>query len=1067
MIAGADAFDEPMNLLPKLWWIAAGMVALPAVIASTPQSVYVHQGTGSYSVSLGRSPLPGSWVQREDAVREEVPPIFLNPGNQPFGLTPPQINATAFLNLGTFSVITTLPYDFQNTRYFTNRGTMQGAPGFRFDYTDDAGIRRPAANFINEAPGIIRTLDGVQYQGYSNVFFQTMLNIRATNVVSPGYLAAGNNGTVRIEGQDVNLSRGAVEVGMITGSPNANVYVELTDSDPRPDAFFPENAIYDYYWGAGIQEIPIPGPINTANILRFSGQDVTARAPTHRVLTLGPAGWVEGYASFGTSVPGNYFTAFGNTGIVAQADLVLTNADGSTTNLTLATNIFRQAIIVGIQDTNLTVRAKFGRAGVAGMGFGATGVEVAWLASNVVSASTGSRGLYFYDFLGGNTNTLVVTNLGALIPTGRPYCYEVWRDDAAYFSFFGANGNAQLTNDFLYSQSFSNTLATNYYAGYRFGVDNIQSRPAVIPGVSSVTNTPGRIEIVADTVDLTKTRLQGVNMVQVKAGHLKGSSGAAIDVENLIYDLTSTNGLLTVQNMAKETTQQVRGDVRMWTGIWSNTFEIVFTNNWFVDPAVPTNYVSPLTNQIDVFLYCWIISADLLTRTQQVVTRTLVLNSTNVVLEDPFLVSDRLEIKTERLTVDNRFTMTGDLRDWTEALTPGLRFLTNNGTITVPNVAYFGADFPEGRKLERFVNTGTLTAAAHEITAEVYEDSGRVTTANDLRLTAGTAVFNGAVHSVSGSANYFGRDYKLTGLDLTAGRSLVINVTNSFADSGPDAGNYLDVQDGFHLVRKPALGDLLGTRLVTTAPRFASVVHTWAAEDRGAKSAGFQDNVAIGHLTLASLRDGQLRFGPPTDGMGFPLPGKYGLYVDYLEFSTNRPGGAPSVADDPEGHVVIEPGLTIYFGMSNLDPEDLNGRFDGRLQWVKDRVGPESGVDVALRDGRTIRVNLGLLQSTQIDSDGDGVVNGSDIYPFDDLLITNFRLVSVDPYVAELQWRAAANTTYEVAYATNLLAPAWQVIATKANPEPSIQFLTVRDEVPSSGAPAGGSERYYRVSYEP
>lgn len=95
------------------------------------------------------------------------------------------------------------------------------------------------------------------------------------------------------------------------------------------------------------------------------------------------------------------------------------------------------------------------------------------------------------------------------------------------------------------------------------------------------------------------------------------------------------------------------------------------------------------------------------------------------------------------------------------------------------------------------------------------------------------------------------------------------------------------------------------------------------------------------------------------------------------------------------------------------------------------------------------------------------MVNGSDIYPFDDLLITNFRLVSVDPYVAELQWRAAANTTYEVAYATNLLAPAWQVIATKANPEPSIQFLTVRDEVPSSGAPAGGSERYYRVSYEP
>ena len=161
-----------MNLLAKLL-IAAGMAALTAWGASTPQAAYVHQGNGSYSARFGQAPPLGTWVQREGDERSAVPPIFVNPGNVLFD-EPPQINATAFLNLGTFNVLTTLPYDFQNTLYYTNRSTMLGGPGFRFDYTDDFGIRRPAANFINESLGTVRTLDAVQYQGYSNVFFQTM-----------------------------------------------------------------------------------------------------------------------------------------------------------------------------------------------------------------------------------------------------------------------------------------------------------------------------------------------------------------------------------------------------------------------------------------------------------------------------------------------------------------------------------------------------------------------------------------------------------------------------------------------------------------------------------------------------------------------------------------------------------------------------------------------------------------------------------------------------------------------------------------------------------------------------
>src|SRR3989442_7393801 len=61
----------------------------------------------------------------------------------------PQIDAVAFANYGTFVVPSVLPFDTQNTLYFTNRGVMLGGPGFRLDYVNDAGIRRPAANVFN------------------------------------------------------------------------------------------------------------------------------------------------------------------------------------------------------------------------------------------------------------------------------------------------------------------------------------------------------------------------------------------------------------------------------------------------------------------------------------------------------------------------------------------------------------------------------------------------------------------------------------------------------------------------------------------------------------------------------------------------------------------------------------------------------------------------------------------------------------------------------------------------------------------------------------------------------
>ena len=62
----------------------------------------------------------------------------------------PQIDALAFANYGSFSVGTgLLPFDFQNTRNFTNTGTMIAVPGFLFDTASTTQPRRMAASFFN------------------------------------------------------------------------------------------------------------------------------------------------------------------------------------------------------------------------------------------------------------------------------------------------------------------------------------------------------------------------------------------------------------------------------------------------------------------------------------------------------------------------------------------------------------------------------------------------------------------------------------------------------------------------------------------------------------------------------------------------------------------------------------------------------------------------------------------------------------------------------------------------------------------------------------------------------
>src|SRR5262245_46042788 len=75
--------------------------------------------------------------------------FYVNKGN----VTNAQVNARNFVNEGRFTVLSQVPWDPQNTINFTNRGTISGSVGFRFETVDSGfGLRKQASSFYN-APG--------------------------------------------------------------------------------------------------------------------------------------------------------------------------------------------------------------------------------------------------------------------------------------------------------------------------------------------------------------------------------------------------------------------------------------------------------------------------------------------------------------------------------------------------------------------------------------------------------------------------------------------------------------------------------------------------------------------------------------------------------------------------------------------------------------------------------------------------------------------------------------------------------------------------------------------------
>ena len=108
----------------------------------------------------------------------------------------------------------------------------------------------------------------------------------------------------------------------------------------------------------------------------------------------------------------------------------------------------------------------------------------------------------------------------------------------------------------------------------------------------------------------------------------------------------------------------------------------------------------------------------------------------------------------------------------------------------------------------------------------------------------------------------------------------------------------------------------------------------------------------------------------------------------------------------------------------------LRSKNGGGLNWVPSYAGTYSSTNVVYPDGTTNRLNQALVQSCNLDSDGDGILNCQDPTPVfvpSQVGLTAARAYLPQPVVV-LSWNSIPYSTNWVFYKLTLQTAQWQLL---------------------------------------
>jgi glucuronoarabinoxylan endo-1,4-beta-xylanase len=836
---------------------------------------------------------------------------------------PPQVDAINFNNFAVWNISTApLPFQTAQTLNYTNESTMTGSLGWEFDYGPSTGgnpsSRGMSASFFNDNSGTIQALDGSFYNPPNSPFTTTAsyLLVSATNIVNKGLLIAGANGEIVLNGGTVSLARSGLEIIPISGVGSSN----------STNTFSPDTAIYDELWQTNV--LTVNGSVwdgTTVAQLTYTG----AGEPCGVVNVSGTEGPIT------PQIADSYVTN------LFPYTVAITNSSGNLlTNVTLYSNVVEQASFVAVSDPNISAINHFSPALVPTNYFQTVAVRFAMVASNVVTLATETDTLYVVDDLASSTNDSLLQNSfidplsSCTAPSYRPSSVIVSRIDPilnigpAFAS--GAPGlgppptnffDILTTNSLTYSNAFttvSNSTAVGRGDLYSADAEDL---PAPVPSAGegeNISNVAGRITISANNLDLTRTRMLGLSLITIDATNLIGSVGAAIDCQNLSYNLGSTTGLINVTNLVEPSVTGLHGTVEEWSGVWTNFIYVIFNNNYA--PVVAnnvTNWVlTPLTNLVEVDAAVTVVDGTGLSSTVPTTVQNLVLTSTNMVVSDEYVnVVNDLLFAGSSLTINSssELELSGSLQNWNSAIAPNLQYFTNNGFLLIPNNADFGGD--TASPYVEFVNTGYITAYSQtihsldlQITGGINDAGGDFSAvAQSMEITGPTffpyGIYSNSIYA-SGSINLYANTLQLNQAAFFAGNMINFYVTNSLSDNG--SASALMCNNGLNLWIAPRTGSLSGTTVTNIAPGSEEIDNAWAGVDYGPMglSAANANNAPIGTLALVAQAPSQLPLFVFYGTGGAPSNAMYVTTLDLSQLTSN-PANLTSM-------IQINPGMKIY-----------------------------------------------------------------------------------------------------------------------------------------------------------
>lgn len=921
------------------------------------------------------------------------------------------IDAVSFANYGRFVVEDSLlPFDMQNVLNFTNRGIMTSSIGFDFKHITPDGARSPAKNFVNaRSSEIVATPVGLESD-------PSYLLIDAENIINQGRLSVGAGGLMQIDGDDVNLFNSLIEIHPIQGIGTLNI---------GTNEFLPDSGLVDVYWGGFGSEENNLIVSDSSSIISQAGNALLVRSPVHFV----------NYDA-GDFLPPPLF----------PEQLTLQNPSAfAISNALTESNVVIQSVFAVMGDPEIQTFARFSPS-LRSNAISTAILEMVVPITNVVRGETDLFTLYLSDTLAweSSSNHVMLQNANGI--TRRPYTYQLSRvEPSDWFSAGLPDPEVEIVPELLWADTYSNIFVTNIFAAYSAVVDN-QVTPEIFEDSPPEENRQGHVEITAKNLNMNNARFRGEGLISIQAEHLQDSRGAILDSQNMSFNLASTNGVLDVRDLGKTSIRRFNGQLRAFSMVWTNQYGSV-SEMEEMNPDTGESTTTSTTNVVNVFHHVLLVDGTRLSTSIPVSTHDFIANGQSVTVNDSMNILRSFESDAEVFTNQGELFFEDTLPNFGTTNLPQVREFVNHGSFTIFEIADFG--FERGTPLERFVNSGSITAFSPKIAADYFENRGDISGGGRVLLKSGTAKMEGGSISSGRDIDISGQDVKLRNCQILSGLRLGIDVSGTLTDSGAGSNNRISVGDGFTLRRRPEAGDLFGTVIRSSISRFLQVDHFWAAEDRGPSREGFRNNAALGHLQLAGPVGSQARFASSAETGA--------MYVEFLEFSDSfENAGAESL--------VIDEGMVVYFADSNLPVESLDGAHEGRLQWVREFAGANSSVDVVVSEtGETIQVNRALRESLTIDSDGDGTANGIDLAPFDGVVLTDFQIeTTAESVLTTLSWMAAAQTEYRLEYRSAFGDDAWHILKKVVNEAPIRQRITVSDALPR-----GKGARFYRVTYLP